>query len=638
MISFDSVSKQYGDSVLLNQASVSFNEKECTGLVGINGSGKTTLLRMLSSGEEVDSGTISKPSDLKIGYLPQEVEILDNKTPLEIVLEPFSNLLNFEQQIQNLSSQINQTGLKTVMNQMDSLYKEMELNDGYSLHARAEAILSGLGIPEQNWSQPVQLLSGGYRMRTILGKLLLESPDFLLLDEPTNHLDMDSLVWLEKFLSKYKGGMLIVSHDRNFLNRITTSTAEICNCKITIYKGNYDQFLSLKQEAFAAAQSRARNLELKIAQNERFVERFKAKASKATQAQSRMKLLEKLRSELPQIKDNTKSIRFKFPEPVQSGTVPITLKDVSAGYDDKTVLENLSLNINRGDKIAIVGPNGAGKSTFLKLLAGLLPSTRGSVIKGANVNFRYFGQHQLEQLDPQKTLYETVIEDSVKTEKTFIRNILGAFLFSGDSVDKTVSVLSGGEKARLVLATILASPGNVLLLDEPTNHLDIASVEILADAMRSFTGTILFVSHDEFFISKTATRIIEIRPGLVRDFPGTLNDYRIYVEMFFGENKSLNSDISAQPVNSAKQDKAQRIAQREERKKLGRTVEKLEVEIEKLEEKADTLHSTLTAPQNASDHQLLHKTNIELENVHSQLNSLVEQWEQKQTELEKYDA
>ncbi|MDO5576003.1 MAG: ABC-F family ATP-binding cassette domain-containing protein [Fibrobacter sp.] len=635
MISFDSVSKQYGNTVLLEQTSVSFNESERTGLVGINGSGKTTLLRMLCNKEEPDSGTISRPSSLRIGYLPQEVEILASKTPLEIVLEPFAKILNFEQQIQHLSSQIDQNGLKTVMNQMDSLYDEMTLNDGYSLHARAKAILSGLGIPEQNWLEPIQQLSGGYRMRTILGKLLLESPDFLLLDEPTNHLDMDSLVWLEKFLARYKGGMLIVSHDRNFLNRITNSTAEIANHKITMYKGNYDQYLALKQEALETAQSHARNIELKIAQNERFVERFKAKATKATQAQSRMKLIDKLRSELPVINESSKSIRFKFPDPVQSGVVPVAVKNVSAGYENKTVLENVFLNINRGDKVAIVGPNGAGKSTFLKLLTGLIAPRSGDIVFGANVNIRYFGQHQLEQLDPKKTLYETVIEDSVKTEKTFIRNILGSFLFSGDAVDKTVSVLSGGEKARLVLAKILASPGNVLLLDEPTNHLDITSVEILADAMKAFAGTILFVSHDEFFISKIATRILEIRPGMIRDFPGTLNDYRHYVEMFYSDNKPEKTDSKQE--TSSKNDKSKRIAQREERKKLTRVIERLESEIAGLEEKMGSLQSTLAAPENAFDHQLLYETNSELENVRSRLNELVEQWEIKQTELESYD-
>ena len=432
-----------------------------------------------------------RPSNLTMGYLPQEVELLDDMTPLEILLEPFAHILNYEKQLQSVSEEINEAGLSKSMKKIDSLLHSMENEDVYSLTSRAKAILSGLGIPEQNWEQPVQYLSGGFRMRTVLGKLLLVAPEFLLLDEPTNHLDMDSLVWLEKYLEKQKCGMLIVSHDRDFLNRITTFTAEVGNRKLTIYKGNYDQYLRMKLEAQEAEQNRARNIGLKIAQTERFVERFKAKASKATQAQARIKQLEKLRMDMPVIAKEQKQIRFTFPEPKPSGAVPIRLVNMSAGYGNSVVLKNITLNINRGDKIAIVGPNGAGKSTLLKAVAGMITPGEGAIEPGHNVSIRYFGQHRLEQLDLHKTLYDTVMADSVCTEKTYIRNILGAFLFSGDDVEKRVEVLSGGEKARLVLATILASPGNVLLLDEPTNHLDLKSIEMLAEAMAEFKGTII---------------------------------------------------------------------------------------------------------------------------------------------------
>lgn len=634
MITFENVSKQYGSTILLESLTLSINENQRTGLIGVNGSGKTTLLRMLGGEELPDSGSISKPSDMRIGYLPQEVEILDQKTPLEIVLQPFAHILNFEEQLQKLPT--DGSLLKDTLKKIDSLCSAMDYHDGYSLTARAQMILGGLGIPEENWSQPIQLLSGGYRMRTVLGKLLLEAPDFLLLDEPTNHLDMDSLVWLEKYLGKQKCGMLIVSHDRDFLNRITTHIADICNRKITLYQGNYDSYLRTKEENEAAQLSRARNLEAKISQNERFVERFKAKATKATQAQSRMKLIDKLRADMPELHQSAKSIHFSFPEPSQSGVTPLQFTAVKAGYDDKLIFSDFTMAVNRGDKIAIVGPNGAGKSTLLKLASGLLQPIAGSVKYGHNVSIRYFGQHQLEQLDPEKTLYQTVIQDSINTEKTFVRNILGAFLFSGDSVDKTVKVLSGGEKARLVLATILASPGNVLLLDEPTNHLDIKSVEMLAEAMNKFSGTILFVSHDEFFISSIATRIIEIRPGMIRDFPGTLSDYRTYLEVLFPNDTTEQNNSSPNSSNSKSdiETKEQRIKDRELRKKLTRSIEKLEKEISSAEEGLSALQTTLHDPSNASNHELLYQTSQQIDSLQAELNRLIRQWEERQLELE----
>ncbi|HEX3020656.1 MAG TPA: ABC-F family ATP-binding cassette domain-containing protein [Chitinispirillaceae bacterium] len=634
MITLENISKQYGSTVLLESVTASFNEIHRTGLIGVNGSGKTTLLRMLGGEEFPDSGSISKPSDLRIGYLPQEVEILDNKTPLEIVLQSFAHILNFEEQLQNLTAE--SLTLKDTLKKIDSLCNEMEFHDGYSLTARAQIILGGLGIPKGNWSKPIQLLSGGYRMRTVLGKLLLEAPDFLLLDEPTNHLDMDSLVWLEKFLEKQKCGMLIVSHDRDFLNRITTNIADISNHKITMYQGNYDAYIRIREETEIAQQNRARNLEAKISQTERFVERFKAKATKATQAQSRMKLLEKLRSDMPEVHQSEKTIHFSFPEPKQSGNIPLQFTGVSAGYGAAPVFSNLTLSVNRGEKIAIVGPNGSGKSTLLKLASGLIQPINGSVNYGTNVSIRYFGQHQLEQLDPNKNLYETIIQDSVNTEKTFIRNILGAFLFSGDSVDKSVKVLSGGEKARLVLASILASPGNVLLLDEPTNHLDIKSVEMLAEAMKKFSGTILFVSHDEFFISTIATRILEIRPGMIRDFPGTLSDYRSYLEMLFPEDniEQTNSRKDVSVCKNEMENKEQRIKDREQRKKLSRAIDKLEREISSKEECLDALRTTLNDPSNALNHEFLFKTSQQIDSAQADLNRLIKEWEEKQLDLE----
>ena len=636
MISFERVSKQYGGTIVLEKTTFTLNERERNGLIGPNGSGKTTLLRMLSGEEEPDRGVINKPTALTIGYLPQEVEVFDGKTAIETVLFPFRHLLAYEEKLESISESAGTSDTHMVMTQLDDLHTAMEVYDGFSLRSRAEAILHGLGISSQQWTQPIGNLSGGYRMRAVLGQLLLSAPDFLLLDEPTNHLDMDSLVWLEKYLQRIKSGMLVVSHDRDFLNRITNFTAGIEKGRVVVGTGNCSRYLHIREETLVNEMNRAKNIAAQIAQNERFIQRFKAKATKATQAQSRIKMIEKLRTEMPDLPVTQQAtIRFTFPVPKPTGTVPLQLKNVSAGYNGVMVLHDLSLSINRGDKIAVIGPNGAGKTTLLKLLAGIITPQSGEIETGGDVLIRYFGQHQLEQLNPLKTCYETVMQNSVNTEKTFIRNILGAFLFSGDSVDKKTGVLSGGEKSRLVLATILASPGNVLLLDEPTNHLDIDSVEMLSDAMAQFAGTIIFVSHDEYFISRIANRIIEMRPGLIRDYPGTLADYRFYIETLFGDEIAPVKTIPpSSATNESADKKSQRIKVREERKKLQRAVEKCELDIESTEAEITRLEQLLHDPANACDHELLHRTTVEHAAARTSLERLLSEWEMKQSTLE----
>ena len=636
MITFDNVAKYFGGTPLFENVSIAFHDKERTGLIGVNGSGKTTLLRMLAGEESPDKGDIRKPSSMTIGYLPQEVEIFDEKTPLAIVLEPFEHLLDYEKKMEQLGDHAggDTTRSREALKKIEALHQAVEFHDIYSLESRAEAILAGLGVPQDKWERPLSALSGGYRMRVVLGKLLLLSPGFLLLDEPTNHLDMDSLVWLEKFLARYDGGMMIVSHDRDFLNRMTGYTADIRNRDISICKGNYDDYLQVRDQTLATIQSRARHLQDQIAQKERFVERFKAKNTKAVQAASRMKQIEKLKEQLPELPEEPDTIEFSFPETPQSGGVPLKLRDVTMRYGEETVFKGLSMEIRRNDRVAIVGPNGSGKTTLLKLMAGLLTTAAGSFELGYNAVVRYFSQHQLEQLDGERTLYQTVSATSVKTEKTFIRNVLGAFLFSGDDVEKQVKVLSGGEKSRLVLATILASPGNTLLLDEPTNHLDIHSVETLVRALVEFKGTIVLVSHDDYFVSKIATRIIEMRPGLIRDFPGNLSDYRAYVEQGLwgnsGQEKLKKNDSS----RNDEKEKETRIHEREQRKKLQRMVEKLEREIEMREADIGRLKQILQDPANALNHVLLHETSQTADLEQAELDDLLRTWEQRRSELE----
>ncbi|MBN2035980.1 MAG: ABC-F family ATP-binding cassette domain-containing protein [Chitinispirillaceae bacterium] len=639
MITLDHVSKQYGGEMLLDDVSVAFHESERTGLVGVNGSGKTTLMRMLAGETVPDKGSIQKASDCTIGYLHQEVEVFDEHTPMEIVLQPFAHLLDFEKKLEELGHAVNRDGTTghKALRKIEELHHAVEFHDVYSLQSRAESILAGLGVPLEKWRRPLSELSGGYRMRVVLGKLLLLSPGYLLLDEPTNHLDMDSLVWLEKFLDRYEGGMMIISHDRDFLNRMTGCTAEISNRAITMYRGNYDEFLTMRELVREQARNRFRNLQLQIAEKERFVERFKAKNTKATQAASRLKQIEKLREQLPEIPEESGTIDFTFARTVQSGGVPLKLCNVSVRYGETDVFSGLSMEIRRGDRVAVVGPNGSGKSTLLKLMAGDLKPWSGTCEAGYNTIVRYFGQHQLEQLDQEKTVEQTVAETAVKTEKTFIRNILGAFLFSGDdAVAKKVGVLSGGEKSRLVFATMLASPGNTLLLDEPTNHLDINSVETLLRALEKFTGTIVLVSHDEYFVSRIAGRVIEMRPGLIRDFPGTLADYRTYVEEGLWGNRAEGDAVKPGRSQEDAKDKERRIRERVQRKKAQRAVQKLEREIEAREEGMARLRGLLDDPGNASNHVLLAETAQAIELEQAELDDLMREWEKRHAELEDF--
>jgi ATP-binding cassette, subfamily F, member 3 len=637
MISIQNIKKQYGKKILFNNLSVSFTERQRVGLIGANGTGKTSLLRMILGMESPDSGVISIPSDFSIGYLPQEMEERDETSPLGVVLQPFSHLLNMQDAYASIAPMLEKQDHPAYQQALDKIGKlqhDLEFHDVFSLVSRAKAILSGLGVPSEKWEGKMSALSGGYGMRVALGRLLLMRPRALLLDEPTNHLDMDSLVWLEKFLESFEGALVVVSHDRQFLNRMTTTTAEIYNGSVTLFKGNYDDYMVFKAEREKSMSNTARNLERKIAQTERFIERFRAKATKAAAVQSRVKQCESLKDELPTLPEDVRTIHFSFPLSRPSGGIPLKAEHVSAAYGELRVFSDTSFIVNRGDKIAILGPNGTGKSTLLKILAGYVAPSEGAVNVGHNVDLCYFGQHVLEHLSPDKTLYETIAEASNSGERTFIQNILGAFLFSGDDVNKKVKVLSGGEKSRLALATILSKTGNVLVLDEPTNHLDIQSIDILAEALETFEGTVLFVSHNEYFISRVANRIIEMRPGVFKDFPGSIAQYREYLAAGYLQGDGSDVQGAKREETEAEIDKKKRIEAREARKQLTRKIEKLEQEIAAREQEIKDLEKTLHDPINASNFDFLHKTSQKLEAAKVKSEQLMGQWEECQGKME----
>jgi ATP-binding cassette, subfamily F, member 3 len=637
MISLQGVRQQYSSQTVFDNLNVSFYDDDRVALVGRNGTGKTTLLRLIVGKEEPGSGSVSVTAGTTVGYLPQEVEAIRDVSPLEVVLEPFSHLLAYEEvyaaaAASAASGSGDHRHVKRALQKIDALQAQMEYVDAFSLASRAKSILAGLGVPDDKWEAPVQNLSGGYRMRVMLARLLLLSPSTLLLDEPTNHLDMDSLIWLESFLRRYKGGLIVVSHDRDFLNRATNITAELADGGIIVYKGKYDSYLAYKEDRDRSDDSTRANLQRQIAEKERFIERFRAKATKASQVQSRVKAVETLKEQLPGVRATAKTLRFRFPEPPPSGGVPFKLESITAGYNGVPVFTRMNLSVTRGDKVAIVGPNGAGKSTLLKVLAGMIAPTAGTCVVGHNADVRYFGQHQLEQLDPERTLFETVAQASGSGERTFIQGVLGAFLFSGDDVLKKVKVLSGGETSRLVLATIMSRPGNVLVLDEPTNHLDMQSVEILTTALADFAGTVIFVSHNEYFISHIANRIIEIRPGVIRDFPGTISEYRSFLEAGYmkSEQPGPSEKKAIAEADAVKQD---RIRRREERKQMQRKIERLEKDISKIESEMKAADEILNLASNASKFGLLHDTALAFESLKKKNEKLVVEWEELQVKL-----
>jgi ATP-binding cassette subfamily F protein 3 len=637
MISFENVQKRFSSKIILSGLNASINPSRRIGLIGPNGAGKSVLMRMILRKEEPDAGTISMPKDLRIGHLPQEMEF-PIITPLQLILEPFKHLLSAEDAATRLS-EMHEKGLDTdeAERELAHIQTQQEHVDVWSLESRAKTILAGLGVPESKWTGDIHELSGGYRMRTVLGQLLLLKPDFLLLDEPTNHLDMDSIIWLERFLARHQGGILVISHDRDFLDRLTDTTAELSGGQLRQYNGTVSAYFAWREESLAAEERRVKNLNDQIEKAEKFVERFRAKATKAALAKSKMKQLDRLMDDLPSDvpTQTVRTAQFNFKAATVSGVVPLTVKNCSAHYGGPMIFSDVNLTFRRGDRVAIIGPNGAGKTTLLKVIAQDLAAATGEVIFGANALMRYYSQHRLEQLNAQQTVYETALQSSRGMTTSAVRSLLGAFLFSGDECDKRVAVLSGGEKSRLSLATLLADPGNLLLLDEPTNHLDVESVQRLAEGLSAYDGTMLFVSHDAWFVSQVATRIIEMRPGMVRDFPGTLAEYRSYIEAgYFGdttESDTVPSKSKSETSESIK--KQQRIDNREKKTKLSRRIEKLEKEIAVKERDIVIQKNVLHDPVNASNHALLISAQQAFETLEEECLELMEECETLNTEL-----
>ena len=524
MFGLDAVSKGYGGQQLLQDCTWRIGRGERIGLVGPNGAGKTTLCRILAGVEETDAGRVHRDSGVTVGYLPQEVTTGEDRTVLAEALSGFDEVWRLEAELESLASRMAGPDAGPELTETyGEVQHRFEALGGYRLEAEAKIILGGLGFSPDGAHRPLAEYSGGWRMRAALARLLLLRPDLLLLDEPTNHLDLESLQWLENFLAAYEGSVVIVSHDRYFLNRMVTAIAELAGGSVTLYHGDYDHFLMEREARQALREAQARNQAKRVAEIERFIERFRYKASKARQVQSRVKMLGRM--ERIETEADARRIHFSFPQPPRTGRLVARMSGIRKAYGDNVVYAGVDFLVERGDRVALVGINGAGKSTLLKMLAGTLPFDAGERVLGSHVEVQYYAQHQLDALDPTRTVLEEIELAAPEAQISRLRTILGSFLFSGDAVEKKVGVLSGGEKARLALAKMLARPAALLCMDEPTNHLDLASKEVLEEALSGFTGTIVFISHDRYFINRIATQVVEVEHGQLATHLGSYDDY-----------------------------------------------------------------------------------------------------------------
>jgi ATP-binding cassette subfamily F protein 3 len=660
MIAAQSLGIQFGGDYLFHDVSFMISPGERIGLIGANGAGKTTLMKTLIGRQQPDEGRISTSRHAVIGYLPQEGIVLSDNTVREEVMKAFGEVIEMEAEIAKLTGEIGartdheSPEFRAMLDDLGELQHRFEAMNGFAATGEVDKVLMGLGFQPEDLERPCAEFSGGWQMRIELAKLLLGQPDLLMLDEPTNHLDIESLTWLESFLQRYQGSILLISHDRSFLDAVTNKIYELSMQRLTIYSGNYSRYLVEREARREQQQAAYENQQKMIADTEKFIERFRYKATKATQVQSRVKALERL-ERVSAVEPETSGVHFQFPPAPRSGRVVADMAHIHKSYGDNLVLDGVDFVLERGEKVAFLGRNGEGKSTFSRIIAGIEPF-EGERTIGYNVSIGYFAQHQAEELDPRRTVLETLDAVATGEIRTRLRTLLGAFLFQGDDVFKPVAVLSGGEKSRLALAKLLLEPVNLLILDEPTNHLDMKSKEVLKEALIAFDGAVVVVSHDRDFLDGIIGKCVEFRRGRIKEFLGGIGDYlgkhrsESINDAFLLKQEPRGPAAVAQPVGgkpagdgiSEKERKRIEAEQRNRRyaatKELKKKLARVEEKVAELEEKKAACEVEMALPETYSNAERARQLQISLADLDRQLADQYDAWGKLAGEIEEIEA